>query len=64
MLQISEFVNVNDKINDKIAQIEQRNRRMFTEKEKSIAFEMFMSGFLFASQWYGNELGPEDHDNY
>ena len=63
MLQISEFVNVNDKINDKIAQIEQRNRRMFTEKEKSIAFEMFMSGFLFASQWYGNELVPEEHDN-
>lgn len=63
MLQISEFVNVNDKINDKIAQIEQRNSKMFTEKEKSIAFEMFMSGFLFASQWYGNELVPEEHDN-
>ena len=58
MLQINEYVNVNDKINDKIAYIEQRNRRKFTPKERKIAYEMFMSGFLFSSQWNGNELNP------
>ena len=63
MLQINESVNINDKINDKIAYIEQKNRRKFTEKEKTIAYEMFMSGFLFAAQWYGNELLPECHED-
>lgn len=47
MLQVNEFVNLNDKIEDKIAQIEQKNRRFFTEKERRIAYEMFLSGFFF-----------------
>lgn len=56
MLQVNESVNVNDKIEDKIAQIEQRNRRLFTPKERKIAYEMFMSGFLFSQQWNGDEF--------
>lgn len=49
MLQVNEFVNLNDKIEDKIAQIEQKNRRFFTEKERRIAYEMFLSGFFLAN---------------
>lgn len=56
MLQVNEFVNLNDKIEDKIAQIEQKNRRFFTEKERKIAYEMFLSGFFFSQQWNGNEF--------
>jgi hypothetical protein len=56
MLQVNEFVNLNDKIEDKIAQIEQKNRRFFTEKERRIAYEMFLSGFFFSQQWNGNEF--------
>lgn len=56
MYQVNEFVDLNSKVNDKIAQIEQRNRRLFTEREKKIAFEMFLSGFLFSQQWNGNEF--------
>lgn len=56
MLQVNEFVNLNDKIKDKIAQIEQKNRRFFTEKERKIAYEMFLSGFFFSQQWNGNEF--------
>lgn len=56
MYQVNEFVDLNSKVNDKIAQIEQRNRRFFTEREKKIAFEMFLSGFLFSQQWNGNEF--------
>lgn len=56
MYQVNEFVDLNGKVNDKIAQIEQRNRRLFTEREKKIAFEMFLSGFLFSQQWNGEEF--------
>lgn len=56
MYQVNEFVDLNSKVNDKIAQIEQRNRRLFTEREKKIAFEMFLSGFLFSQQWNGDEF--------
>lgn len=56
MYQVNEFVDLNSKVNDKIAQIEQRNRKLFTEREKKIAFEMFLSGFLFSQQWNGNEF--------
>lgn len=56
MLQVNEFVNLNDKIEDKIAQIEQKNHRFFTEKERKIAYEMFLSGFFFSQQWNGNEF--------
>ena len=56
MYQVNEFVDLNSKVNDKIAQIEQRNRRLFTEREKKIAFEIFLSGFLFSQQWNGNEF--------
>lgn len=55
MIQISEYVDVNQKINDKIAKIEQKTRRKFTEREYKIAYEMFLSGFLFSQQWNGNE---------
>ena len=63
MMQIVESVDVTSKINDKIMQIETRNRRKFTGQEKDIAYEMFMSGFLFASQWYGNEFLPVEHED-
>lgn len=56
MYQVNEFVDLNSKVNNKIAQIEQRNRKLFTEREKKIAFEMFLSGFLFSQQWNGNEF--------
>ena len=56
MYQVNEFVDLNSKVNDKIAQIEQKNRRLFTEREKKIAFEMFLSGFLFSQQWNGDEF--------
>lgn len=56
MYQVNEFVDLNSKVNDKIAQIEQRNRRLFTEREKKIAFEMFLSGFFFSQQWNGEEF--------
>ena len=56
MLQVNEFVNLNSKIDDKIAQIEQKNRRLFTGKERKIAYEMFLSGFLFSQQWNGDEF--------
>lgn len=56
MLQVNEFVNLNNKIEDKIAQIEQKNRRFLTEKERKIAYEMFLSGFFFSQQWNGNEF--------
>lgn len=56
MLQVNEFVNLNDKIEDKIAQIEQKNHRFFTGKERKIAYEMFLSGFFFSQQWNGNEF--------
>lgn len=56
MLQVNEYVNVSDKIDDKIAQIEQRNRRLFTPKERKIAYEMFLSGFFFGQQWNGEEF--------
>jgi hypothetical protein len=49
-------VNLSAKIDDKIAQIEQRNRRLFTPKERKIAYEMFLSGFLFSQQWNGDEF--------
>lgn len=56
MYQINEFVDLNTKIDDKIAQIEQRNHRLFTPKERKIAHEMFLSGFLFSQQWNGDEF--------
>lgn len=56
MLQVNEYVNVSNKIDDKIAQIEQRNRRLFTPKERKIAYEMFLSGFFFGQQWNGEEF--------
>ena len=56
MYQVNEFVDLNSKVNDKIAQIEQKNHRLFTEREKKIAFEMFLSGFLFSQQWNGDEF--------
>jgi hypothetical protein len=56
MYQINESVDLNAKIDDKIAQIEQRNRRLFTPKERKIAYEMFLSGFLFSQQWNGDEF--------
>ena len=56
MLQVNEYVNVSDKIDDKIAQIEQKNRRLFTPKERKIAYEMFLSGFFFGQQWNGEEV--------
>lgn len=56
MKQFVESVSVTDKVNDKIAQIETRRRRKFTEQEKQIAAEMFLSGFLFSQQWSGNEF--------
>lgn len=56
MLQVNEYVNVSDKIDDKITQIEQRNRRLFTPKERKIAYEMFLSGFFFSQQWNGEEF--------
>ena len=62
MLQVNEFVNVGDKIDDKIAQIEQRNRRLFTPKERQIAYEMFLSGFFFSQQWEGNEFSIKNSD--
>lgn len=58
MKQFVESVSVTDKVNDKIAQIETRRRRKFTEQEKQIAAEMFLSGFLFSQQWSGNEFIP------
>lgn len=48
MYQINEFVDLSAKIDDKIAQVEQRHRRLFTPKERKIAYEMFLSGFLFS----------------
>lgn len=56
MYQINEFVDLSAKIDDKIAQVEQRNRRLFTPKERKIAYEMFLSGFLFSQQWNGDEF--------
>lgn len=56
MYQVNEFVDLNSKVNDKIAQIEQRNRRLFTPKERKIAYEMFLSGFFFSQQWNGEEF--------
>ena len=56
MKQILESFDLTTKISDKIAQIEQRNKRLFTEKEKKIAYEMFLSGFLFSQQWNGDEF--------
>lgn len=56
MKQVLESFDLTTKISDKIAQIEQRNKRFFTEKEKKIAYEMFLSGFLFSQQWNGDEF--------
>ena len=56
MKQILESFDLTTKISDKIVQIEQRNKRLFTEKEKKIAYEMFLSGFLFSQQWNGDEF--------
>lgn len=63
MLQVNAFVNVNSKIKDKIAQIENRTHRLFTPKEKRIATEMFLSGFLFSQQWNGNEFVINEEHN-
>ena len=60
MLQVNESVDLSTKINDKIAQIETRNRRKFTPREKDIAYEMFFSGFLFSQQWNENEFSNEE----
>ena len=54
MKQINEYVNVDTKIEDKIAQIEQSRCRKFNDDENKIAREMFMSGFLFGVQWMDN----------
>ena len=54
MLQLNESIDLTDKMKDKIAQMEIRNRRKFTPREKDIAYEMFFSGFLFSQQWNGN----------
>lgn len=64
MLQVNSFVDLNSKIEDKISQIENRNRRLFTEKEKKIATEMFLSGFLFSQQWNGNEFVITEKEDY
>lgn len=63
MLQVNAFVDVNSKIKDKIAQIENRTHRLFTSKEKRIATEMFLSGFLFSQQWNGNEFVINEEHN-
>ena len=55
MKQVNEYVDVETKIADKIAQIEQNRRRKFTDEEVAIANEMFMSGFLFGVQWMDNK---------
>lgn len=55
MTQISEYVNVDQKIQDVIADIEQKTNKKFTKREVSIAYRMFLSGFLFSQQWNGNE---------
>lgn len=55
MYQFNEFVDVNAKIDSKIASIEQRRRRKFTDKEREIAIEMFLSGFFFSQQWNGGK---------
>lgn len=60
MYQVNDFVDLSSKINDKISQIENRNKRLFTLKEKAIAKEMFLSGFLFSQQWLGNEFIIEE----
>ena len=51
MIQIVESVSVATKINDKIMQIEDRRHTKFTQQERNIAYEMFISGFLFGDQW-------------
>ena len=55
MRQVNEYVDVETKISDKIAQVEQNRRRKFTDEEKAVAHEMFMSGFLFGVQWMDNK---------
>lgn len=63
MMQIVESVDTATKINDKIMQIENRRHTKFTPQERKIAYEMFMSGFLFSSQWYGDEFLPVCHSD-
>lgn len=58
MMQFVESVDVTQKIEDKIAQVETRRRRKFSDNEKKIAYELFLSGFLFSQQWNGNEEIP------
>ena len=53
MIQIVDVVDVTQKINDKIGQIEDRRHKKFTSQERDIAYEMFLSGFLFGNQWAG-----------
>lgn len=51
-------INVNDKINNKILSIEAKTGKTINERERKLATEMFMSGFLFAVQYF-NEKGGD-----
>lgn len=55
MLQTTEYVDVNQKIEDKIAQMEIRRHFKFTTKQKTWLTEMFLSGMLFGIQYNKGE---------
>lgn len=55
MTQTTEFVNVNQKIADKIGRLEMRNGKKMTDRERAIAEEMFLSGMMFGIQYNGGK---------
>lgn len=55
MLQSVEYINVSQKIEDKIAQMETRKRRKFTHTQKENLKEIFLSGMLFGLQYNRGE---------
>ena len=55
MIQTTDFVNVSQKIEDKIGMLEMKNRKKMTDRERAIAEEMFLSGMMFGIQYNGGK---------
>lgn len=55
MYQCCEFVDVSQKIEDKIASMEIKRRRKFTRKQKIQLAEAFLSGMFFGIQYNRGE---------
>lgn len=55
MYQCCEFVDVSQKIEDKIASMEMKCRRKFTRKQKIQLAEAFLSGMFFGIQYNKGE---------